>query len=257
MTNPVKLMCGVVALLGAMQLFSAACLGAEPAGGRQVEAVTAVRTGTAGDETETKLHYWLYLPSEYESKGEQKWPLLLFLHGSGERGDDLALVTKHGPPKLIAAGKAFPMLVVSPQCPKEKRWNAAELAKLVDELANTYRVDRTRLYVTGLSMGGAGTWSLLSEHPNKFAAAVPICGRVGADAAAKLTNVPLWIVVGAKDRAELVASNKQAAEAIEKAGGQRVKLTVYPDAGHDSWTETYDNPALYEWLLKQQLSTAN
>jgi predicted peptidase len=229
---------------------------AEPKAGKQIEATAIIPSAVPGVPSDVTIHYWLYLPEEYEAKQEQPWPQLLFLHGSGERGEDLSLVKKHGPPKLIDGGKAFPMIVVSPQCPQNQRWNAEALAKLVDQLANTYRVDRSRLYVTGLSMGGAGTWSLLTEHPGKFAAAVPICGRVDAEAAAKLTETPIWIVVGAKDRPELVESNKQAAEAIQKAGGKRMKLTVYPDAGHDSWTETYDNAEVYDWLLKQRLPTA-
>jgi predicted peptidase len=231
-------------------------LGQEPAAGKQVESSTSVKHSVEGQEHETTLRYWLYLPEGYKADGAEKWPLLLFLHGSGERGDNLEAVTKHGPPKLIAEGKQSPFIVVSPQCPKEQRWNAAALAKLVDHLANTHQVDRSRLYVTGLSMGGAGTWSLLTEYPNLFAAAVPICGRVDPAAAAKLTDKPIWIVVGAKDRAELVESNQQAAAELEKAGSKLVRLTVYPDAGHDSWTETYNNPEIYEWLLKHRRADA-
>lgn len=241
----------VVSLMGAAPI-----LAAEAKPGEQVEKATVVKSGNGAEATETKLRYWLYLPENYESDREQQWPLLLFLHGAGERGDDLSVVKKHGPPKLIEAGKSFPMIVVSSQCPKDQRWNAAELSKLVDELANTYRVDRSRLYLSGLSMGGAGTWSLLTEYPGRFAAAVPICGRVDTAAAAKLTETPIWIVVGAKDRPELVESNQKAAEAIEKAGGKQMRVTVYPEAGHDSWTETYNNPEVYEWLLKQRLPKA-
>jgi predicted peptidase len=234
-----------------------ACTGAAhaaaPAAGQQVEATTVVKYESNGSQQEATIRYWLYLPTDYKADGEERWPMMLFLHGSGERGDDLAVVKIHGPPKVIEAGKSLPMIVVSPQCPSDQRWNAEALAKLVDDLANTYRVDHSRLYVTGLSMGGAGTWSLLSEKPGMFAAGLPICGRVDPDAAAKMTDVPLWIVVGAKDRKELVESNQQAAAAIEKAGGKSMKLTVYPDAGHDSWTETYNNAEVYEWLLKQKL----
>jgi len=238
---------GLLAVLLAGSVLPTASFAGEPAAGRQVEMSTKVGDGK-------ELRYWLYLPTDYKADDEKKWPLLLFLHGAGERGDDLNVVKKHGPPKLIEEGKSLPMIVVSPQCPKDQRWNATELAKLVDELANTHRVDRARLYVTGLSMGGAGTWSLLTERPGTFAAAIPICGRVDADAAAKLTDTPIWVVVGAKDRPELVESNRQAVEAIEKAGGKKMKSTVYPDAGHDSWTATYSNPEYFEWMLKQRLT---
>ena len=107
-----------------------------------------------------QMSYLLYLPKDY--KQQQSWPLLLFLHGSGERGEDLELVKKHGPPKLIAAGKDFPFIVVSPQCPQERRWEPIELVALLDDLSNTYKVDDDRIYVTGLSMGGFGTWQLES-----------------------------------------------------------------------------------------------
>lgn len=238
------------ALLAALvgSYLAAPLVAKEPTPGEQVERSTAV-------SDKTTLRYWLYLPAGYKQDEGEKWPLLLFLHGAGERGDDLAAVKKHGPPKLIEEGKSLPMIVVSPQCPSGGRWNAAELAKLVDELANTYRVDRNRLYVTGLSMGGAGTWALLSERPGMFAAAIPICGGVEAEAAAKLTDTPIWIVVGAKDRPELVERNRKAIEAIEKAGGKKMKSTIYPDAGHDSWTATYNNPEYFDWMLKQRLGS--
>lgn len=243
--------CGfVVAMLPGGRTLRAA----EPKPGEQVEASKTVTVDVDGKPTETTLRYLFYLPKEYDGAENSGLPLVLFLHGAGERGDDLEMVKKHGPPKLIEGGKHFPFLVVSPQCPKDQRWNPAALAKLVDHVANTYAVDRKRIYVTGLSMGGAGTWALLKEKPGTFAAAIPICGRVDAADAAKLTDVPIWIVVGAKDRPELVESNQKAAEAIEKAGGKAMRLTVYPDAGHDSWTETYNNADVYKWLLEQRLA---
>ena len=143
-----------------------------PAPGKQVPATTTVKVKSAEGERETTLRYLLALPADYD-KPDQKWPLVLFLHGAGERGDDLEKVKIHGPPKLAAGGKDFPFVLVSPQCESGSRWNPQELAKLVDHLANTYRVDRQRLYVTGLSMGGSGTWSLVTEFPGMFAAAIP------------------------------------------------------------------------------------
>jgi predicted peptidase len=148
-----------------------------PAPGKQVAMQTAVRIKSEEGERETTIRYLLALPADYDKNPSQKWPLVLFLHGSGERGDELEKVKIHGPPKLVAAGKDFPFVLVSPQCESGNRWNPQELAKLVEHLANTFRIDRQRLYVTGLSMGGAGTWSLVAEYPGMFAAAIPICGR--------------------------------------------------------------------------------
>jgi predicted peptidase len=226
-----------------------------PAPGKQVAASTTVKVkGDAGDRDVT-LRYWLYLPDEYDAKASAKWPLVLFLHGSGERGDDLEKVKVHGPPKLAGEGKSFPFVLVSPQCPAGSRWNADELSKLVDALANTYRIDRERLYVTGLSMGGGGTWSLVASNPDKFAAAMPICGRGELEAVEKLAKTPTWIFIGGKDRAETVQNCHDMAAALKKAGCDS-KLTLYPDLPHDCWTVTYNNPEIYDWLLSHKRSAA-
>lgn len=196
-----------------------------------------------------RLNYLLYLPKEYDQR--ESWPLLLFLHGSGERGDDLELVKKHGPPKQIAAGKDFPMIVVSPQCPSGRRWEPIELVALLDDLASKYKVDADRVYVTGLSMGGFGTWRLADYATDRIAAIAPICGGGEKHWARQLTDLPVWAFHGAKDTAVPLERTQTMVDEIEKLGG-KPKLTIYPDAGHDSWTETYDNPQLLEWLLEQK-----
>ncbi len=245
--------CLLTGLIGLVTVCLAAQAPADsPAPGKQVAAATAVRVKTDEGERETTIRYLLALPAEYDRQQEQKWPLVLFLHGSGERGDDIEKVKIHGPPKLVAAGKEFPFVLVSPQCESGSRWNAQELAKLVDHLANTYRIDRQRLYVTGLSMGGSGTWSLVSEYPKLFAAAIPICGRGDLANVPKFAKLPIWIFIGAKDRAETVQNCETMAAELKKVGGD-VQLKVYPDLPHDCWTVTYENPEVYDWLLKQRL----
>jgi predicted peptidase len=225
---------------------------AEPVPGKQVAASSVVKvTADDGSARDATLRYLLYLPPEYGVDEAKRWPLVLFLHGSGERGDDLEKVKVHGPPKLVAAKPDLPVILVSPQCPADSRWNAAELAKLVDDLANTYRVDRQRLYVTGLSMGGAGTWSLLAEYPELFAAAVPICGRGDVSAAEKIAKTPAWVFVGGKDRPQTVAGNEEMVAALQKAGAD-VQFKLYPDLPHDCWTVTYEDPKVWEWLLAQR-----
>ena len=200
-------------------------------------------------DVKVKMGYLLSLPKDYAKK--DKWPLLLFLHGSGERGDDLALVAKHGPPKLIAAGKEFPFIVVSPQCPKEKTWEAFELTVLLDSLEKKLRVDSDRIYVTGLSMGGAGTWKLAASSPQRFAAIAPICVGGDTNASRRLAALPTWVFQGAKDSARSVEQFHAMIDALRKSGGTP-RSTLYPDAGHDAWSETYSNPAFYEWLLEQK-----
>ena len=143
------------------------------------------------------MKYLLYLPKDYEQK--PSWPLLLFLHGAGERGDDLNVVKKHGPPKLIDQGKQFPFIVVSPQCPSGKWWEPFELSALLDEIVEKYKVDQDRIYVTGLSMGGFGTWALAAHSPSRFAAIVPICSGGELRSTRALVNVPIWVFHGAKD----------------------------------------------------------
>ena len=197
-----------------------------------------------------KLKYLLYLPAGYE-KADKAWPLLMFLHGSGESGDDLAKVKAHGPPKLIENKTLdFPCIVVSPQSPG-RGWNADILAALLDDLAAKYRVDKDRIYLTGLSMGGFGTWSLAAAYPTRFAAIVPICGGGNPADAAKLKDLPIWVFHGAQDRTVSVDSSERMVKAL-KALGSEVKFTIYPDAGHDSWTATYENPELYQWLFAQR-----
>lgn len=198
-----------------------------------------------------RLNYLLYLPEEYESSGETQWPLVLFLHGMGERGDDVMTIKKHGLPKL-ADQRKFPFVIVSPQCPPHTYWTAEidGLKALVEEIADRYRIDRKRIYVTGLSMGGFGTWELASSYPNLFAAIAPICGGGTAAKAAALKDVPVWAFHGAKDDVVPLSASEKMVQAVNAAGGN-AKLTVYPDLDHDSWTVTYDNPELYEWLLKR------
>jgi len=195
------------------------------------------------------VNYLLYLPDGYREDTLKNWPLLLFLHGSGESGNDLEKVKTHGPPKLIAQGKKFPFIVVSPQViHREQGWSAADLYGLLRECKQKYRVDAERIYLTGLSMGGFGTWSLALEHPEEFAAIVPICG--GGDTADiwKLRNTAVWCFHGAKDNTVPLALDQKMINAL-RVYNPAAKLTVYPNAQHDSWTATYNNDSLYEWLL--------
>lgn len=198
------------------------------------------------------LNYLLYLPKGYE-KDKKAWPVLLFLHGAGERGNDLKVVKKHGPPKLIAGGKDLPFIVVSPQA-NRFGWRPEALNALLDEVEKTHRVDPDRIYVTGLSMGGMGTWALAASRPDRFAAIVPICGGGDPAEAAKIKHLPIRIFQGAKDPAVKLDTAKRMHKALSDAGAKDVELKVYPDLAHDCWTVTYDDPKLYEWLLKQKRS---
>ncbi len=232
----------------------------QPMPGKQVEQ-HLVSPALPGE----KFGYLLFLPKDY-GIDNRKWPVMMFLHGSGERGDDLSLVKVHGPPKLVAERPDFPFIVISPQCPKDQWWPGDVqqhlLAELLDSVLTRFNTDPQRVSVTGLSMGGFGAWTLAARYPHRFAAAVPICGGGDPDDAMQLKSVPFWVFHGAKDFGVPLKLSEEMVAAVQSAGGQ-AKLTVYPEAGHDSWTETYKNEAVYDWLLAQRrespapLPTAN
>jgi predicted peptidase len=206
------------------------------------------------------LRYLLSLPKAYEEKARSRWPLLLFLHGAGERGADLKKVAVHGPPKLIQAGWEFPFIVVSPQCPDHGRWEEAVLLALLDDLQARHRVDTNRVYLTGLSMGGFGTWALGAKHPERFAAIAPICGGgevidlyLTTPARQKaLRSLGVWAFHGGKDPVVPLAESERMGAAFKRGGCTDLKLTVYPEAGHDSWTAAYQGQELYDWFLKHK-----
>ncbi len=212
-----------------------------------------------------EVNYLLFLPRDYEPKSGKRWPLLLFLHGAGERGTNIWKVATHGPPKIVKEHPEFPFILVSPQCPDGKVWSSDSLLALLDEIVREHAVDTGRVYLTGLSMGGYGTWSLGLAHPEKFAAIAPICGGgelitlvlSSFEKGRSLRSLGVWAFHGAKDTVVPLSESQRMVDALKKVGAQEVKLTVYPDAGHDSWTETYNNPQLYEWLLKHDRNAGN
>ncbi|MBL9202904.1 MAG: prolyl oligopeptidase family serine peptidase [Opitutaceae bacterium] len=246
-----------------LTLFLLGLAGALVASAAELQAVASF------EKTITKkvgYHYLLALPTGYAAAKDKQWPLLVFLHGSGERGSDPWLVAKHGPPKLLresplsSAGKALAenFIVVSPQCPANTWWDDDAIGALLDEIAAKHRVDAKRTYLTGLSMGGFGTWSYAIKNPGRFAAIVPICGggepsmvrRMARVRRNELTTLGVWVFHGAKDPTVLLEESEKLVDALKKAAVTEVQFTIYPEAKHDSWTETYANPELYAWLLK-------
>jgi len=198
--------------------------------------------------------YLLFLPEDYGKK-EQLWPMILFLHGMGERGSNLEKVKTHGPPSIVEKQNNFPFIVVSPQCPQNQMWsdNIDMLINLIDDIAGRYDVDTDRIYLTGLSMGGYGTWSLAAEYPGRFAAIVPICGGGPTEKACNLKNVPIWAFHGALDNLVPVNESQVMVQAVNACGGN-ARLTVYPDVSHPSWVPAYNNNELYDWLLTHRRS---
>lgn len=200
---------------------------------------------------EIAFDYLLYLPKEYAAEGKA-WPLVLFLHGSGESGSELDKVKVHGPPKHVAAGEEYPFVLVSPQAPSSRKgWEPSTLNALIDNIVATHNIDKNRIYVTGLSMGGYGAWKLAQAFPNKFAAIMPTCGGGDPDNVEPIKNLPIWIFHGAKDKGVPVTLSEKMVDALKAVHAPTVKFTLYPEAGHDSWTETYSNPEVWKWLLEQ------
>ncbi len=211
--------------------------------------------GTAAIEVGNR--YLLSLPDGYDAKSDKNWPLIIFLHGAGERGNDLEELKKHGPPKLIAAGQKIDAVIASPQCEPRQIWEAHSVKALTDHLIKSHRVDTDRVYLTGLSMGGFGTWETAMVYPDTYAAIIPICGGAGVRfvMAERIKHLPVWIFHGEKDTAVPVEFSKKMNDSLKKVGGN-VKLTLYPEAAHDSWTQTYDNPEVWKWLFAQERGVA-
>jgi len=199
----------------------------------------------------------LFKPKGYD-ESNKKWPLMIFLHGAGERGTNLAAVAVHGPPKIVKDRPDFPFVVISPQCPSRETWQPEAIMGLLDEALKNYKVDPERVYLTGLSMGGFGSWALAASHPERFAAVAPICGGGNVidvllpNKAAASKSLPIWAFHGAKDPVVKLEESERMVDAFKRAGNQDVKLTVYPEAQHDSWTETYNNEELYKWFLEHK-----
>ncbi len=228
---------------------------------------------------DTTLHYkyLLYLPSTYGVEGES-YPLIFFLHGAGERGSNLSLVKTHGPPKIVNSARLiqnifgeeeFPFIVVSPQCPSGEWWLNEYLIEVLTEAIQNYAIDTKRIYVTGISMGGFGTWSFGSAYPELVAAMAPICGtgdamswsnlrsytQLNPPAAIleNLVDIPVWAFHGQNDSVVPVKQDQKTVDALLALGGD-VTFTIYPNTDHDSWTKTYNNLELYHWFLSKTKS---
>ena len=202
--------------------------------------------------TPVRLPYLLHLPAGVETRRD--WPLIVFLHGSGERGDDLDLVRRQGLPKRLDEGFDLPAVVLSPQCPDGLVWaqQYPAVMALVDAVVADVGVDPDRVLLTGLSLGGAGAVHLAATHPERFAGLVPICGPwtfyyVTPD----MARLPLWVFHGEDDPVVSVDDSRRLLAAVEALGGE-ARLTTYPGVAHDAWTRAYATDELFTWLLAQR-----
>jgi predicted peptidase len=221
------------------------------------------------DAAGKSLPYRLLKPDDYDAKIE--YPLVLFLHGAGERGNDNDKQLIHGIPSFASPEnrKAYPCFLIAPQCPSGAKWVEVDWGaathktpkepsepmrltfELIDSLRKEFSIDPKRIYVTGLSMGGYGTWDALARRPDLFAAGAPICGGGDENDAKTLAKIPIWTFHGAKDTAVPVARSRNMIAAIKKEGGDP-RYTEYPKEGHASWVPAYRDPELFRWLFAQK-----
>lgn len=209
----------------------------------------------SGQQTVEKFvqetRYLLYLPKTYAEDTLKWWPLVIFLHGSGESGTDIAKVKAHGPPELVEKGRDFPFILVSPQADRPGGWETGLLYNMLQDIKRKYRVNRRKIYLTGLSMGGYGTWALAMKYPDEFAAIAPVCGGGDTADAWKMRNIPIWCFHGAKDDVVPPAASENLVRAVRPYNSS-VRFTLYPEANHNSWDLTYNKDSLYTWLLAQE-----
>lgn len=215
------------------------------------------------------LPYRLLKPDNYDPK--QIYPLVLFLHGAGERGTDNEKQLVHGVAGFASAENRvkYPCFLMAPQCPSAARWVEVDWSadshkqpeqpsepmqltlELLDALSKEFSIDSKRIYVTGLSMGGYGTWDIIGRRPDCFAAAAPVCGGGDETQAARIAKLPIWAFHGAKDGVVKPARSRNMIDALKKAGGDP-KYTEYPTIGHNAWTPAYQDPEMFRWLFAQK-----
>jgi len=217
-----------------------------PVPGEQVERVFLASDGAEVD-------YLLYVPKSFASS--QAWPMVFFLHGRGESHGPLSLVAKWGPPRFAAEGQSLPYVLVSPQCPSEDSWKTdtqqGRLVELLDHITESLSVDTDQICLTGLSMGGYGTWRLAADHPSRFKSVVPICGGGDPSDAEALKDLPIWVFHGDRDTAVPFEQSVEMVKAIQQAGSSRIRFTTLEFFGHNCWSAAYATPQLWEWMFDQ------
>ncbi|MBC5839350.1 carboxylesterase family protein [Flavobacterium muglaense] len=196
-----------------------------------------------------ELGYALHIPAD----SKDKKPLIVFLHGSGEKGTNIELVKVHGPFKYLKTHE-LDAYVLAPQCPENEYWDTEVLYRLIIKIQKEHNIDANRIYLTGLSMGGWGAWNLAFAHPEMFAALVPIAGfvdRVPMIENCKIASMPIRIFHGLLDNVVDVDYSMTIYKKLKECNSN-IKLTIFDDAGHDSWTRVYDNKEIYDWMFQQQ-----
>ncbi len=222
---------------------------------RAEDPTTGFLEKTYRDKDGNEIKYVVFVPADY--KGDNPYPLILFLHGAGEtKGGTKQPVEVGIGPAIKKREKTFPFITVIPQA-QTRGWqadgpNGKMAMAMLDDVQKEYKVDPKRVYLTGLSMGGAGTWSFAAAYPERWAAMVPLCGGGNPDSIETIKGIPCWAFYGADDRPEGLKKCDDTITGL-RAAGAKPGYTVYPAVGHNCWDRAYDTDALYEWLLNQKL----
>ncbi|RAI98482.1 putative esterase [Chitinophaga skermanii] len=195
----------------------------------------------------------LFLPKNYNTQKTKRWPVIIALHGIGERGSNINIIKNTPVPQYAAKNADFGYIVVAPQCKDNTWWDVPSLRVLYDQIMSQYNVDSSRVYLTGLSMGGYGVWDWAQKDPGKFAAIVPICGGGTPNKACPLKSKPIWVFHNADDPTVNVNESRTMVKAVKDCGNTIIKYTENTTGGHDAWTKAYNSAALYEWLNQQHL----
>jgi predicted peptidase len=199
------------------------------------------------------VNYLLYVPPAYARGASHRWPLILFLHGSEQRGDDPRVLQDMALLAVAEKIRDFPFITIIPQCPSNTLWPPRILKSVLDSVESVLRVDSKHVYLTGFSMGGYGTWQTAAAYPRTFAAIAPLCGMSDLPDAPLLARIPVWAFHGAEDVNVPVSESRAMIDALRQSGGD-ARLTVYPHLAHDCWTTTYGDSRLYTWFLAHELS---
>jgi predicted peptidase len=219
----------------------------------------ALRSGVlrVRQATATSLPYLAITPAGYQTN--RSWPVIIYLHGGDQRGYDREMLKLNGPVRTALNDPDFPFVVIAPQLPPGKIWEAEAVAAFVRRVLPRFRVDRTRVYLTGLSTGGYGTWAAGLKYPELFAAIVPVAG--GGDTVhikhsegvhlQSLQSLPVWAFHGGSDSVVSADETRRLVSELQAVGARDVRATIFPGTGHDIWNRVYDDPALYRWLLEQ------
>ena len=208
----------------------------------------ACKPGKPKQQPKPDYHYLIYIPEGYDSIQQKNWPIIIYLHGKSAGGNNLNKVKRYGIPFFIDRGMKFNAIVVSPQCPSGKNWTTENwFEPFYKELSSKYRIDSTRIYLTGMSMGAFGTWDLGIKYPNRFATLMPLCGGGKPQEVCAIKDVPIWVFHGNQDSIVPIRRSNEMVKALRKCGGNP-KYTVLKGKGHDIHRQ-YADQGIYDWMM--------